>query len=191
MKKLFRPYTAFLLLGGLLSTTACKENADPEPELEQELITTVVLRLEPADKGQQVTVTWRDLDGPGGQAPVIDNLVLKPNTVYNASLSFLDESMPAHGAHDITEEIRTEGSEHEVFYVVTGGANVSFAKNVQTDLDSNNRPIGLETVATTAAASTGAVRIVLKHQPGLKTAFSTIETGETDVDVTFPTVIQE
>ncbi len=190
MERLFRPYVATLLLGGLLATSACKEKVDPEPEHEQELITTVVLRLEPVDKGQQVTVTYRDLDGPGGQAPVIDNLVLKPNTVYNASLSFLDESMPSH-AHDITEEIREEGSEHEVFYVVTGGANISFAKTVQTDMDANNRPIGLETVATTAAASTGAVRIVLKHQPGLKSASSTIETGETDVDITFPTVIQE
>ncbi|QCR24177.1 hypothetical protein [Pontibacter sp. SGAir0037] len=192
MKRLLKPYLAFLLLGSLILTTSCKDDdPDPEAESEQELITTVELRLEPVNdkSAQTVTAIWKDTDGVGGNAPVIQGLVLKAGTVYNATVSFMDEASTPGQTKNITEEIIEEGHDHEVFYTVTG-ANVTFAKDVAEDLDKNNRPIGIETTATTTTASTGTVRVVLKHQPGLKNANSNMNTGETDVDVTFPTTIQ-
>jgi hypothetical protein len=49
----------------------------------------------------------------------------------------------------------------------------------------------LETSWTTGAASSGTFRVVLKHQPGLKSATSGSSTGETDLDITFETNIIE
>ncbi|TXK51948.1 hypothetical protein FVR03_02365 [Pontibacter qinzhouensis] len=190
MKKLFRPYLAFLLMGSLLATTACKEDEEPEPDHDHELITTVTLTLVPTDTSKPtVTATWEDLDGVGGTPATIDDLVLSANTIYTGSISF--ESEEDHGdhshGHDLTDEIREEGDAHELFYVVTPQGLVSFEK---TDVDDNNRPIGLETRVITTGAGTGTVRVVLKHQPGLKSNNSDINTGETDVDITFNTTVQ-
>lgn len=188
MKKSFRPYLAFLLMGSLLSFSACKDDEDPEPDHEHEVITTVTLTLT-STNGETVTATWEDLDGPGGNAPEVDELVLSANTTYTGSITFASEE--AHGdhhhAHDLTAEIREEGTAHEVFYLVTPQNLVTFSK---TDRDANGRPIGLETTATTTAAGEGKVRILLKHQPGTKSDSSNENTGETDVDITLDTWVQ-
>ncbi|PVY39932.1 hypothetical protein [Pontibacter virosus] len=189
MKKSFRPYIAFLLMGSLLTFSACKDEEDPEPDHEHDAVTTVTLTLTPTSGGQAVTATWEDHDGPGGNAPEIDELVLSANTTYTGSITFASEEEHGdhHDTHDLTEEIREEGTAHEIFYLVTPQGLVTFNK---TDKDANNLPIGLETTATTSAAGTGKVRIILKHQPGTKTSTSNENTGESDVDITFDTRVQ-
>ncbi|MFT2010794.1 hypothetical protein ACMA1I_19120 [Pontibacter sp. 13R65] len=193
MKNLFRPYLAFLLLGSLLFTTACKDDEEPEPDHEHELITNVTLRLVPTDTNKPtVTASWENLVGVGATA-TIDDLVLSANTTYTGSISF--ESEEEHGdhshAHDLTKEIREEGDSHELFYRVTPEGLVTVTK---TDVDENNRPIGLETTVTTNAAGTGVFRVVLKHQPGLKITSNDdnakMNIGETDVDIEFPLTVQ-
>lgn len=189
MKKSFRPYLAFLLMGSLLTFSACKDEDEPEPDHEHGVVTTVTLTLTPANGGQPVTATWEDLDGYGGKDPEVDELVLSANTTYTGSLTFASEE--AHGdhhhAHDLTAEIREEGTAHEIFYFANPQGLVTFTK---TDKDANGLPIGLGTSASTAAAGTGKVRIVLKHQPGTKSSTSNENTGETDVDITFDTKVQ-
>ncbi|MBX0334859.1 hypothetical protein K3G39_16590 [Pontibacter sp. HSC-14F20] len=189
MKKSFRPYLAFLLMGSLLTFSACKDEEEPEPDHEHDVVTTVTLTLTPSTGGEAVTATWEDLDGPGGNAPEIDALVLSANTTYTGSLTFASEE--AHGdhhhAHDLTSEIREEGIAHEIFYLVTPQDLVDISK---TDKDANGLPIGLETTATTTAAGTGKMRIILKHQPGTKSSTSNENTGESDVDITFDTKVQ-
>ncbi|MCC9135837.1 hypothetical protein ACFSKU_17585 [Pontibacter silvestris] len=189
MKKLFRPYLAFLLIGSLLTISSCGNDDDPEPVNEEELITTVTIRLEPnedAPKGTQtVEATRRDVDGVGGTAPAIGSLVLQSGVTYNATLTLQDEQ----ANEDITEEIQEENTEHQFFYEVTG-ADVEVTP---TDRDDNGRILGIESTVVTGAATTtpGALRIVLKHQPdGLKTDTSDINTGETDADVSFPLSIE-
>jgi hypothetical protein len=177
-------------MGSLLTFSACKDDEDPEPDHEHDAVTTVTLTLTPTDTSKPVvTATWEDLDGPGGKAPEIDELVLSANTTYTGSLTFAaeEEHGDHHHAHDLTEEIREEGTAHEVFYLVTPQNLVAFNK---TDKDANNLPIGLATTATTTAAGTGKVRVVLKHQPGTKSSTSNENTGETDVDITFETKVQ-
>ncbi|WP_187262189.1 hypothetical protein [Pontibacter beigongshangensis] len=190
MKKSFRPYLAFLLLGSLLSFTACKEDEEPAPDHEHELITTITLTLVPTDASKPtVTAIWEDLDGVGGNPATVDDLVLSANTTYNGSISFASvENHDGHShGHDLTAEIKEEGEAHEVFYVVTPQGLVSFEK---TDKDTNGRPIGIETTATTSVAGSGTVRVVLKHQPGTKSNSSNMSTGETDVDIVFETTVQ-
>lgn len=183
MNKLLKPYLAFLLMGTLLFTASCDKD-DPDPIDEGEVITTVTLTLIPDGKGQDAQATIRNTTGSNVQdAP----LTLKPNTIYNATVTLSDESKTP--AADRTAEIRQKGSEHLFIYnynSLSGDTDM----NVQiTDTDASNRPIGLEATITTGAnTGTGRLQVVLKHQPGgLKTGTSIA--GETDVEVEFDVIV--
>lgn len=167
---------------GLLIFSSCKD--DDVRTNDQEQITTVTLQLTPVGKGTNVSATYRDVDGPGGQAPVVESLVLEAQTTYNATVSFYNEASGT--TRNVTPAISGSSHEHEVFYFVTG-ANVNFTK---TDLDRNGRPIGLTTTVEAGAPSAGTVQITLKHQPNLKSNTSTVATGETDIEVVFNTTVQ-
>ncbi|MEQ9659701.1 MAG: hypothetical protein RLO00_16315, partial [Fulvivirga sp.] len=52
--------------------------------------------------------------------------------------------------------------------------------------DADGNPLGLTTVWQTAAtAQSGKFRIILKHQPDIKSATSTAQDGESDIDLEF------
>jgi len=182
-KKFLKPAFLLFLAAGLLSS--CDKNDDEqEPENESELITTVMLMMQEQGTTNVVTATFRDPDGDGGNAPTkFDEIVLKPNTVYNTTITLMDESKTP--AENITEEIEEESADHQFFYTPTAGLNVSVAYQ---DKDVNNLPIGLETTVTTGAASNGKLNVTLKHQPGIKN--NNIATGETDVEIDFTTKVQ-
>jgi hypothetical protein len=174
---------AVLFIG--ITVTSCRRDDEPLPS-EQELITTVLLNFtNQADPDDIVTVAWRDLDGPGGNQPQIDQLTLAANTTYDVEVQFLDES-DEDDVEDITEEIEEEDDEHEIFYLVQT-ANLTISNR---SLDRNGLPLGLEAVATTGAPGTGTLRVVLKHKPGQKSAGDSEAVGETDVDAAFPVTIQ-
>ena len=188
MKKQFKSYLTLALAGSLLAFTSCDDHDHEPHDHEGELITTVTLTMTPQGGGTPVTATYRDIDGPGGEAPVMTpaNVVLQAGTVYNTTITLMDES---HHDEDITAEIREKGAEHEFFFMPSPA---DLATVTKTDRDSNNRPIGLEnTIETSATPKAGTLRVVLKHQPGgLKTDNSNINTGESDVDVTYSITIQ-
>jgi hypothetical protein len=184
MKKFIKPVLALFVTASLF--TACKRDEDPEPDDDHDEITTISLRLvNAADPTDVVEATWRDVDGPGGQAPTIDELDLKDNATYNGTIRFLHES--EHNNHfdveDLTDEIREDGNSHEVFYTPSAGLNLTVTK---TDQDSQGRPIGLSATFVTGADSHGDLRVRLMHQPGIKPTPGSFNVGETDVDITFP-----
>lgn len=181
-----RALSAFAALSVLSAFffAACNVS-DPEEHNEEELITTVLIVYTDTATGLSDTAAFRDADGPGGAAPTDhDTLVLRPDRTYRASLLLLDESHDGETG-DITAEVREEGDDHQVFYVVSDAA-LTVAYD---DEDGNGLPLGLETLQTTGAASTGDLTVILKHQPGIKNASSTVETGDTDVEITFVTRI--
>ncbi len=99
-------------------TAGCKKD-DAVPDDEQELITTIRLTLTNVTNSTEVvTATWRDIDGPGGAAPVITGLTLRPNVTYTGTIDFLDESQ-SNNPVNITDEVEEEGIDHEIFYEVT------------------------------------------------------------------------
>ncbi|NEM96539.1 hypothetical protein [Pontibacter burrus] len=187
MKKFLRPYLAFLMMGSLIvTTTSCGDDDDPTPTSDKELITTVKLILEP-EKGNLVQATIKDMDGVGGAAPVKETLVLKPNTVYTGETLLLNEQ--ENPAVEIHTEILDEADDHQIFYTPSSGLNLTVAA---TDKDSQNRPVGLATTFTTGAASTGTLKVVLKHQKGTKAAApGNANAGETDIEVTFDVIVQQ
>ena len=93
----------FSLLVSFLLISCDKDEEKPIEENEEELITTVKLTLvNKANPAETVIATWKDPEGDG--SPVITGLVLKPGTMYEGSVEFLDESNPAN-FKDITYEI--------------------------------------------------------------------------------------
>ncbi|KAA5541660.1 hypothetical protein [Adhaeribacter rhizoryzae] len=182
-KHLVKPAFVLLLAAGILSS--CQNNdEDQAPLNESELITTVTLTMQEVGTSNTVTATFRDPDGEGGNAPTkFDEIVLKPNAVYNTAITLKNESVTP--AEDITSEIEEEADDHQFFYTPTAGLNVTVAYE---DKDSKNLPIGLKTKITTGAASTGKLKVTLKHQAGTKN--NAITTGETDVELDFTTKVQ-
>lgn len=181
-KSFLKPAFMLFLAAGFLSS--CDKEKEEVPQNEEELITTVTLTMQEVGTANTVTATFRDPDGEGGNIPTqFDEIVLKPNAVYNASITLLNESV--NPAEDITEEVEEEADDHQFFYTPATGLNVAVAYN---DKDNNNLPIGLKTTITTGAASTGKLKVTLKHQPGSKN--NNIATGETDVELDFTTKVQ-
>ncbi len=187
-----------LVLGLAMTLAACKKE-DPVPPTpggnnpppnEQELITTVIMHFESMDGSENKLFTWRDLDGDGGDPPVIEVEPLSAGTVYRVHIQLLDESDP-DDVEDITEEIEEEDVEHQFFYTVTS-ADAGF---VYDDADADGNPVGLATIWTMGAAGSGTLTVTLRHEPdkgapGVSEGDITNAGGETDVEVAFPLIIE-
>ncbi len=173
---------AFFALNALLFA-ACDKDDDGHDHNEQELITTVKLTFTEVG-GSSSEFTVKDLDGDGGNPPVADEIKLKANTAYTIGVAFLDESEADH-THDLTTEVEEESAAHLVCFSATG----SMATPTIGDVDSNGKPLGLESALTTSNAGTGTLQVSLKHEPD-KDAATPCSTGETDVEVTFDVTIE-
>jgi hypothetical protein len=178
------------------------DSTDPEKEDTPELITKATLNFMPEGGGTVVVATATDPDGEGVQDIVVDGPVdLSAGTTYVMSITLINElAEPSDPEHDITGEVEEEGDEHmfffswtnNVFSDPTGNGNIDNRNDPvnysggSTSMDVNNRPLGLITTWTASASSaTGSFRVVLKHQPELKSDISDSNTGETDLDITF------
>ncbi len=185
------------LLFGPLFISGCDED-DPVRENAPELITKVTLTFVPDEGGTPIVVTATDPDGEGVQDMVVDGtLALAANTEYTLAISLTNELVhQSDPLHDITAEILEESDEHIFFFGWTDGLfaspegdgnldNRSDPVNYE-DADINSLPIGIVTSWTTGIGGSGTFRILMKHQPGLKTETSTASMGETDLDIEFP-----
>lgn len=185
--------TAAILMAATLFS-ACRDKEKPKPNNppapnEEELITTLELHFHQVGGGEHKHFVWRDLDGDGGSAPVIVADTLTPGLAYAVSIEVLNES--ASPVDTITAEILAEGAEHQFFFRVQG-ANVTVA---YTDADANGDPIGLATLWTVGAASSGTVTVTLRHEPnkgapGVSAGLIDNAGGDTDIEVVFPLVVQ-
>ncbi|MBC7653122.1 MAG: hypothetical protein H7098_01460 [Oligoflexus sp.] len=168
---------------GTLTFQGCKKDKLPDVN-DNELITTLRLKfVNNANAADVKLVTWRDLDGDGGAAPVIDPLNLKASATYSVSVdAILDESKTP--AADIKADVLEENFDHLLVYAPSTGLNLTFSNF---DKDKNNLPVGLTATGTTGAANTGTLKITLRHQPDVKNG--TFAPGSTDVESIFPVTI--
>jgi hypothetical protein len=184
MKKLYTVLALFSMISAILSS--CKKE-DPEtppvPTNEEELITTFkIIFTDPTGTNPTYEAIFRDIDGAGGNQPTaFDTIRLKPNSTYNASIQFLNESVSP--TDTITNEILQEAGDHLICYNISG-ANVSIQR---TDSDGIFE-IGLLSTWTTTNTSTGNVIISLKHQPGIKNG--NCDLGDTDIELNFVSKIE-
>jgi len=166
----------------------CKKD-DPEIINEEELITTLTYTLTPTGGGTTVSLSFQDLDGDGGNAPIITGGMLAANQTYTGVVTLLNEA--ASPAENITEEIEEEDEDHQFFFQSTlSDVNIEY-----NDQDANRNPVGLNTTLTTGAAASGTIGIILRHEPDKAAAGvsdGNIENagGETDIEITFPIDVQ-
>ena len=109
---------------GLTTFTGCKDEEVPDIVNEEELITTVSLAFENTLTGELNTFLFRDIDGPGGAAPTqFDTIRLTAASDYTLTTTLLNESISP--AEDITVEVAEEGVDHQFFYTVSAGLNLT------------------------------------------------------------------
>ena len=169
-----------------IAMIGCSDD-DTAPEVinDEELITTVILTLTP-DSGDQVVLTTVDLDGDGPDEPVTTVVgSFSENTQYQGAVQFLNETEDP--AEDITEEVIEEAEEHQVFYTISEGLNIT---TTYVDFDDNDNPLGVQITLSTGAASEGSLTVTLRHEPvkpndGLDSAG-----GETDITTSFDVTIE-
>ena len=186
MKKL--QFIALALFTATLFSS-CSDDGHDHGTNEEELITTVITTL--TSGNQTITLTSKDLDGNGPNAPVVTTSGdLTVNTNYTGSIQFLNESVSP--SIDITKEIKEEGLEHQIFYQ----SAASIGAFTYTDADTKGKPIGLAfTLRTAASPTTGTITVVLKHEPnksasGVAGGSMTNAGGSTDASVTYNVVLK-
>ena len=171
---------AFFITGSVL-LTSCSDDDNPDPIIDQEVITRVTLTITETGTTNVQTITWNE----GDSNP---NIVLEPSKSYNVEIGFFDASDPAD-VENITEEVIELADEHFVFFDNTSSITIT---NASDDIeDSEEIKIGIKTVWTSPAGTTaGLVRTFLIHEPATKTGDTRTDFGgETDVQVDFNVVV--
>ena len=178
--------TAIAITGTLFTSCSNDDDAAPVPVNEEEVITTITVTLTPNGGGTAVTLQSRDLDGDGPNAPVVTvsgNLVA--NTTYNGAIVLLNETEDP--AENVTEEVEEEDDEHQFFYTIGGGLDLT---TTYTNFDGNNNPLGTTFDAAAGAAGTGTITFTLRHVPTKPNTGLANAGGSTDIEVTFDVTIQ-
>ena len=166
---------------------SCSGDDDrPEPVNEEEVITTLTVTLIPSTGGTTVSIQTRDLDGDGPNAPVItisENLAA--GVTYSGTIVLLNETVTP--AENITTEVEGEADEHQFFYTVGGGLDIS---TMYTSFDANGNPLGTEFTLTAGAISSGTLTFTLRHEPTKPNTGLSDAGGETDITATFSIEIE-
>ncbi|MBU2948420.1 type 1 periplasmic binding fold superfamily protein [Zobellia uliginosa] len=186
MKKI-KLFSALVLAGSLF--VACSDDDDSTPEIvnEEEIITTVTVTLSPEDDGTDVTLQLQDLDGDGsGEQVYTVSGSLVANMVYDGSIVLLNETESP--AEDITEEVEEESDEHQFFYTVESGLDLT---TEYANFDGDGNPLGTEFTLTTGEASSGTLTFTLRHEPTKPNDGTLADAGgETDVEAMFSVEIE-
>ncbi len=178
-------FLSFFLFAGLLMVSCSSDDDNPEPVLEEEVITTMTITLTPAGGGTAIELKTRDLDGDGPNAPVITvSGDLASGTTYNGTIELLNET--ENPAEDITEEVEEKDEEHQFFYTASASLNATMSYE---NFDGNSEPLGTEFTLATGAASTGTLTFTLRHEPNKPNTGLADAGGETDIEETFTVTI--
>ncbi len=198
-------YNIILIAVLIFGLSGC-DNNDPEKEDVPELITEVTLVFT-TDRGSTTqTVTATDPDGEGVQDMVFGYPAeLELDKTYTMKILLKNGlAEPGTEQYDVASEVAEEGEEHMFFFEWSPGIFSDPAGDGNFDTradavnyvggtdsnDANGLPLGLTTTWTTESeVETGTLRIILKHQPGLKSTTSGSDVGETDLDITFHIVV--
>ncbi|MDC1188565.1 GTP cyclohydrolase [Flavobacteriales bacterium] len=210
----FKKYSMVPMLAAAVLLTGCEkeEKEVPEEEHDHEVITNVHLIFTNVDDPSDVVeVEAEDHDGEGvEELEILDTINLDASKTYDLTFEILnahddhdddcddcdDEDNHDDEAEDMGAEIADEADEHQLFFGFTnniftnpeGDGNIDDASHdvVYNDLDSKGNPLGLNTSWTTSGAyEDGKFRVILMHQPGIKTSSSSSKDGDADFDLEF------
>jgi hypothetical protein len=201
-KNIFKAITISITLVLIGFLSGCN-SSDPKKEDTPELITKATLTFTPIGGGSPILVSATDPDGDGVQDIAVDgDINLAADSDYTLTLSLINElASPTDPGYDISAEVEEEGAEHLFFFSWTnnvfsdpsGDGNIDDRKHTvyYNDSDENGLPIGLSTNwSSSLNTASGKFRVLLKHQPDLKSQTSNSSDGETDLDIEFVINIQ-
>lgn len=175
------------------------ESEDPEKENEGEVITDVILTFQELDASNNpvgTAVSFKASDPQGievGASPTIQPVNITKGKKYQMTIEVLNSIE----GEDITEEILEEADEHQFFFlgsaITSNILTVSYA-------DGNGVALGLKnlvTVSSSPGTNNAQLRVILRHDldknfPGANNpnfANYVQAGGESDLDITFPVVI--
>jgi len=203
-----------IFLAAVMISSCNKKESAVAPNISNEALTTVVLALKntnaPYDSD---TATWQQLLGANGVPLPIDTskaiLNLHANCLYTAQVLIYDKTQ--NPPTDVSAEILQRENYHLFFFQPTPVSPSNFFVSdtttsipgtpinssgpylnltvKRTDWDTNNPPmqVGLSDNFITGAASSGHLRVVLRHQPNAKNG--TYPPGSSDLDVSYSVTI--
>jgi hypothetical protein len=157
---------------------------DHDDENKHGKITTMQVTL--TDDSTTISAKAVDLDGDGGNPPVVDTLTLQAGRSYTGRIELLDESVDPPISR--TEEIRRDADTHLFrFTALQGAQGRVIVSNL--DTDSKGQPFGMRfnVQVTGSAAANGGLRILLEHHD---TGDKGAGIFDTDIEAEFPVVIQ-
>ena len=175
------------------------ESEDPTQENDGEVITDVTLKFQELNASNTLVgsvLSFKASDPQGievGKTPTIQSISLAKGKKYQMTI----EVTNAIKGEDITQEILTEAAAHQFFFL--GQVFDSSFFSIQY-ADAGGIALGLKTTVT-VSSSTGTnnsnMRVVLRHElnksfPGASNPnFANFAQagGETDLDLTFPVIL--
>lgn len=178
----------------ILALASCKKDDDEiiaPPEVnEEEVITKLELTFTDVDSGNEYTWTRSDPDGDGGNDPIFSLDTLPANNAMLMSVRIFNETEDP--VEEMTGEIEEEDDEHQFFFILNEGANLSIIYN---DSDGDGNPIGLNNDIQTGDPENVSLTVILRHQPdkdgdGVADGIIDNAGGDTDIEVTFNGVVQ-
>jgi hypothetical protein len=182
--------SVFSILAASMIMTSCNKKEDPKPD-EQELITTLKLNVT-GSGGFAKTFVYKVENGFGGTTTgtvQIDTIKLSAAQTYSVTAEVLNEK--ASPVENITEEVLSEKDAHLFLYTSTPGTGAGSLTFSGGSKDSKNLPFNQVISVASGAAGSGKLQVNLIHEPSDKTATTTAGAGgETDVEATFPVLIQ-
>lgn len=198
--KIYRKLPIYALSAALFAFASC-ESDDPVVENDGEVITDVNLTFTELDEsgnpvGTPLVFNASDAEGiEVGNALTTDDIELDRGTTYRLDIEVLN----GIENEDITEEILEEADEHQFYFLGSAFEGTSAPLTYVYD-DESGELIGVRGVVTVSASpgfNTANFRLVLRHDldknfPGASEPnFSnfTQAGGESDLDVTFPLII--
>ncbi|MFC3414375.1 hypothetical protein [Algoriphagus hitonicola] len=198
--KTYHKLPIYVLSASLFAFASC-ESEDPVIENEEEVITDINLNFTELDEsGNEVgtTLTFNASDAEGievGDALTADDIELETGKTYRLDIEVLN----AIENEDITEEVLEEGDEHQ-FYFLGSAFEGSSAPLTYVYDDESGELIGVSGIVTVSSSpgfNNAQFRVVLRHDldknfPGATNPnFSnfTEAGGESDLDVTFPLIL--
>lgn len=175
--------------------TGCSNDDDHDdhshPVNEEEIITTVEVTL--SDGTNSYVLIWEDLDGDGPDLPIITGATI-PSNSYDAEIQLYNKTLdPTDDEYVVTTEILEEDVDHQFFFNASNGLNVFNFVYADADVDGN--PIGQQFIIEDVSGSGGDLNIVLLHEPnknadGVSDGDITNAGGDTDIEITFPIIVQ-
>lgn len=164
-----------------LFLSSCSEHSHGPDDHDHELISMVIIEAVPSAGGDTLRATWRDLDGPGGTAPLIDTIE------WGVDVEYQVQARVFSGSDEITSEIDNEKDEHQFLWDIDG---MSFSFSTE-DWDSAPKLYSRRVKVTVEGTGDGTLSVQLYHYDDPADKVSGEPGNETDIDITFPLVVKD